>query len=123
VELGGRNDRPRHRPGFDETLLVPFAGVVGVALDPLDTDDRKQHVVAHPSPMFGGEQVAGGGAEVRHHLVGIRRRRVRGVDDRLDSRDRPVHTVASEEITPSERLMRTTSCPACSRAAAVSAPM
>jgi hypothetical protein len=49
--------------------------------------------------VFGGEQVAGGGgAEVRHHLVGIGRRRVRGVDDRRCARERPVQPIAGQEV-------------------------
>jgi hypothetical protein len=71
---------------------------VGVAFDPVDADDRQQHVVAPARPLLGGEQVVGGGAEVRHHLVGIGRRRVRGVNERLDTSERLVQPVAGEEV-------------------------
>ena len=85
-------------PASHEALLLALAGVVGVAFDPVDADDRQQHVVAHAGPLLGGEQVAGGGAEVGHRLVGIGRRRVRGVDERLDTSERLVQPVAGEEV-------------------------
>jgi hypothetical protein len=57
---------------------------VGIALDPVETDDREQHLVPHTRPFLGGEQVPRGGAEVRHGLGHVDRGPVAGVDDGID---------------------------------------
>ena len=98
MKLGGRDDRPGHGPGFDEAFLLAFAGVVGVAFDPVETDDRQQHVVTYPGLVLGGEQVVGDGAEVCHGLVRIGCGRVRGVDERFDAHERLVQAVAGDEV-------------------------
>ena len=40
VELGGPDDGPRHPTSLHEALLLALAGIVGVASDPVDADDR-----------------------------------------------------------------------------------
>jgi hypothetical protein len=84
VELGGREDGPRHRAFAHQAFLLPLAGVVRVADDPMNAGDGEQHVMPDPGPLLGGEQVAGGRAEPGHRLVGPEHRPVAGVDHRLD---------------------------------------
>jgi hypothetical protein len=98
VELRDRHDRPPHRAGRHQAFLLALAGVVGVALDLVDPDDREQHVVPHARLLLRGEQVAGGGAEVRHDLALVGGRAVGGVDDGLDAGQRTVEAVAGGQV-------------------------
>src|SRR3712207_8028153 len=49
------------------STLFPYTTLFR-SLDPIEPDDGEQHVVAHSAALLGGEQVAGGGAEVGHRL-------------------------------------------------------
>ena len=78
--------------------MLSFAGVVRVAVDAVDPDDREQHVVAHGGALFGGEQITGQCAEVRHRIVGVGGVRVGRVDDRFDTGERVVEPITGDEV-------------------------
>jgi hypothetical protein len=98
VELRRRHDRPRHRARLHQAFLLALAGVVGVAHHPPQSHDRQQHVVAHAGPRLGVEQVARGGGEVGHRLLGGSSLAVDRVHYRVHSGQRGVEPLAGHEV-------------------------
>ncbi len=98
MELGGGNDRPRHRAAGDEALLLTLAGVVRVAFHAIGAHDREQHVVTDPGAFLGGQQVPGRGPEVRHRLVPVGGLGTRGVHDGLHAGQGGVQAVPGHQV-------------------------
>jgi hypothetical protein len=89
-ELGGSQNRGGDWAGQRDPLLGTFAGVAGVALDPVDAHDRQRHMVADAGVVLGGQQLpGGGGGEECPRLLGAAGRGVGDIDHGIDPPARP----------------------------------
>jgi hypothetical protein len=100
VELGGALDGERHGSGRHELFLQPLAGQVRIPVEPVDPDDREQHMVAHPSPLLGREEVPGAHAEEVAGRRSVRRLEGADVDDPVDAAEGVVETLAADHVDP-----------------------
>ena len=68
VELRRPHHRPGHLAGGDQRFLTQLSGVV-TGGHPVDSDDRKCHVVTDARRHLGGQQVARGSLEESDRLA------------------------------------------------------
>ena len=73
-------------------------GVVAVARDAVDAEDRQHDVMADARALLGRQQVLRARAEERARRIGLQLVRVRRVDDRLDTLQRLVQPVAGDGV-------------------------
>jgi hypothetical protein len=86
------------RAGRGELLLTALARVVGVALDPVDADDREHDVMPDARSPLGLEQMTGLEPEEVARFLGVRRHRVRDVDRHLDPGQDLVEPLARGQV-------------------------